>query len=80
MARCSALAPVRYRYIPSGCVRSIKLIDPLYYLQVVFNQTSELISLDDVQRQIREQHDEQFGQFAVDRRVADKEEMQERLA
>lgn len=58
----------------------VKLIDPLYYLQVVFNQTSELISLDDVQRQIREQHDEQFGQFAVDRRVADKEDMQERLA
>lgn len=80
MARCSALAPVRYTYIPRGCVRSIKLIDPLYYLQVVFNQTSELISLDDVQRQIREQHDEHFCQFAVNRRVADKEDMQEGLA
>ena len=50
------------------------------YLQVVFNQTSELISLNDVQRQIREQHDEHFGQFAVDRRVADDEDVQKGLA
>lgn len=55
----------------------IDKIDPLLYHQVVVIQTSELVSLDDVQRQIGEQYDEQFGQFGVDGCVANDENVQE---
>ena len=42
--------------------------------------TSKLVSLDDVQCQIGESHEQNFGQFEMFRRVADDEDVQQRLA